>query len=107
MSQQGNPEEMVVRIGQVTSTQIVRPWRTTLRTVFQAFIGLCVLVPMLVTLIHVDDATPQWIVSSIAVSLAISGGVTRAMAMPAVDAWLKRFVPFLASQPMPEKELAA
>jgi hypothetical protein len=30
---------------------------------------------------------------------AISAGVTRVMALPGVNAWLTRFLPFLAAEP--------
>jgi Flp pilus assembly pilin Flp len=76
-------------------TQVRRPWRATTRTVFQAFIGLCALAPILVAEAGLDPAKLPWL----AVVLAVALAVTRVMAIPGVDAWLRRFLPFLAAAP--------
>jgi len=80
-----------------TVTQSKYPWRTTARTVFQAACGLAVLTPAIVDASGVDAKAP-WV----AASLAVSGGVAKVMAIPGVNAWLERFVPFLAAEPKPK-----
>ena len=62
-------------------TQIEYPWRATARTIFQAFVGLCALVPLLVG----TDTPP---VGAVAVALTVSAAVTRIMAMPQVNDWI-------------------
>ena len=81
----------------VTPTQVRRPWRSTVRTVWQAFLGLCVLAPILVEAAGLDPAKLPWLV----VPLAVAAAVTRIMAVPAVETWLRRFLPFLAAAPAP------
>lgn len=80
-------------------TQTRRPWRTTLRTVFQALVGLAALAPLVAA--GVEEATGYDVdgVRFVVVALAACAAVTRVMAIPRVDAWLQRFLPFLAADP--------
>lgn len=78
-------------------TQVRRPWRSTARTVWQAFLGLCVLAPILVTGAGLDPVQLPWL----GTVLLVAGVVTRVMAIPAVEVWLRRFLPFLAAAPKP------
>ena len=45
-----------------------------------------------------DPAKLPWLV----VPLAVAAAVTRIMAVPAVETWLRRFLPFLAAAPAPK-----
>lgn len=83
----------------VAPTQVRRPWRSTIRTVWQAFLGLCVLAPILVQGAGLDPKKLPWL----ATVLLVAAAVTRVMAIPAVEAWLRRFVPFLAAAPAPRE----
>lgn len=74
-------------------TQVKRPWRATVRTAFQALVGLCVLIPVLVKELGLDAKALPWL----GVVVAVAAGVTRVMALPGVNDWLRRFVPFLAA----------
>lgn len=76
------------------ATQVRRPWRSTIRTVFQIAVGLAPMLPAIVHASGVDDTA-----APVGAALAISGGVTRVMAMPAVEAFLQRFLPWLAAAP--------
>lgn len=78
-------------------TQVKRPWRTTARTVFQGLVGAAAIAaPVYEAATHHDPATAGgWA----ATGLAISAGVTRVMALPGVNSWLERFVPWLAAEP--------
>ena len=78
----------------MATTQTAYPWRATLRTVFQALVGLAVAWPVIVEAIGLDT-TWAWVSGS----LAVAAAVTRVMALPAVDAWLSRFLPWLAAAP--------
>jgi hypothetical protein len=75
------------------STQTRHPWRATLRTTAAAAVALLSLLPMIAATTHLDGAP---IVVQV---LGVSAIVTRVLAIPAVDNWLRRFVPALASTP--------
>lgn len=75
-------------------TQVRRPWRTVARSVFQAAVAFAAMWAVIVETIGLDPSW-QWV----SASLAVTGAVTRVMALPAVDDFLARFVPWLATQP--------
>lgn len=78
-----------------TPTQVRSPWRATLRTAFQALIAIAVLLPIVADQLGLDEGSAPWV----ATALAIAAGVTRVMALPQVEAFLKRFAPWLAAEP--------
>lgn len=80
-------------------TQVARPWRTVARTVFQALIALAALSPVIYS--AATNADPTTATGALGGVLVVSAGVTRVMALPGVNAWLSRFVPFLAAEPKP------
>lgn len=80
----------------VSASQVRRPWRATVRTVFQALVGLATMLPLLVNATGLDQTAPL-----IAGALTVSAALTRVMALPAVETWLRRFVPWLAADPDP------
>src|SRR5690349_13583184 len=83
-----------IPIATVQPTQVKRPWRATARTVFQGVVGAAAMAgPVYGAATHHDPAAATgWA----ATGLAISAGVTRVMALPGVNEWLARFLPFLA-----------
>lgn len=80
-------------------TQVRRPWRATARTVFQGVVGAASMAaPVYQAATHHDPAAATgWA----ATGLAISAGITRVMALPGVNDWLAKFLPFLAAEPKP------
>lgn len=78
-------------------TQVRRPWRSTVRTVFQAVVAGAAVAPAVYSAAtnHNADAATGWAAGG----LALAAAITRVMALPAVEAFLQRFVPFLAAQP--------
>lgn len=78
-----------------TPTQTRYPWRATARTVFAALVGGISLLPLVAVTAGVDA------VPAVAQVVAVSAAVTRVLALPGVDAWLRRFVPWLAAEPEP------
>lgn len=78
------------------TTQEQRPWRTTVRTVFQGVVGLAASWALIVQALGLDPSW-QWVT----VSLTITAAITRVMALPAVEGLLARFVPWLAADPQP------
>lgn len=75
-------------------TQLKRPWRSTVRTVFQALVGFASMWAILVQVAGLDSTT-GWV----SASLAVTAAVTRVMALPQVEAFLQRFLPWLAADP--------
>ena len=76
-------------------TQVKRPWKAVARTVFQALVAFAVLAPSIYSAAASRDAGEA--TGYAAVGLAIAGGITRVMALPGVNNFLRRFVPFLAA----------
>lgn len=75
-------------------TQVRRPWRATVRTLFQLAVALAAILPALVDASGLDDTVPL-----LAGALAIAAAITRVMALPSVEAFLAQFLPFLAAAP--------
>jgi hypothetical protein len=80
-----------------TPTQVRRPWRAVVRTVFQAVIALAAMAPVIYSAATNDD--PAKATGAVGGALVIAAGITRVMAIPRVNALLERFLPFLAPDP--------
>lgn len=76
------------------ATQEKYPWRATIRTIVQAVAGFASMWALMVAALGLDESLP-WV----AASLAVTGAITRVMAVPEVNEWLDRYVPWLAAQP--------
>lgn len=76
------------------STQTKYPWRATVRTTVAGVVALVSLLPTIALVAHVDDVV--WVGQV----LAVAAAVTRVLAIPSVDYWLKRYLPWLASAPL-------
>lgn len=78
-------------------TQAKHPARAVVRTIFQAAVGFAVMSPLIYSAATHHDAAEAtgWA----AVALGITGTVTRILAVPAVNAWLATFLPFLSAAP--------
>ena len=74
-----------------TPTQVKRPWRATFRTVVQGGIALATLLPYVLSSVSFN---PTGKVAQVLASLAV---VTRIMADPKVEAFLQKYVPWLAA----------
>lgn len=79
------------------STQTRHPWRTTVRSIFQGGIALAAGAPVIYSAAF--NHSPEQATGAAATTLAVAAAVTRVMALPAVDNFLKKYVPFLASEP--------
>jgi hypothetical protein len=76
-----------------TPTQVKRPWRATLRTVFQGAIALAAVLPLILASAGIAP------VGVAGIALAVAGAITRIMAIPAVEDFLQNYLPFLAARP--------
>lgn len=79
----------------VAPTQVRRPLRSTIRTVFQALVALCAMAPVLVATTGLKTDQLPWLAGV----LGVAAIVTRVMAAPQVEVFLKRFIPWLAAAP--------
>lgn len=76
-----------------TPTQTRHPWRATLRTVVAAGVGLATLAPTIAAAAHVET------VPAVAQVLVVTGAITRVLAAPGVDRWVRKYAPWLAASP--------
>ena len=74
-------------------TQTRYPWRATLRTLLAAAVALASLAPVIAVTAHIQA------VPAVAQILVVTGAITRVLAMPAVDDFLRRNLPWLATSP--------
>lgn len=86
----------------MAATQTKYPWRATARTIFQAAVGLAVLAPVIYPAAAQRD--PAEAGGWVGVALVISAAITRVMAIPGVNEFLQKYVPFLAAEPQPAVE---
>lgn len=87
-------------------TNVANPKRTTLRSIVQALIALVPLVngaaaAVLAYLTEQGVEAPAWVWlalnGAVAVTALVAGLVTRIMAVPGVEWWLQRNLPWLAA----------
>lgn len=78
-----------------TTTQVQNGWRATLRTGVAVVVGLAALTP--VVLGAVADGDPERLGPGAVLALSIAGAVTRVMSLPQVEAFIARFLPWLAA----------
>ena len=87
------------------STQAAHPWRATARTVFAALVPFAAMAGPAYA--AATNEAPEAATGWAACGLAICGAVTRVLALPAVDEWLERFVPWLATGANADSDRAA
>lgn len=79
-------------------TQSRHPWRATVRTVFAAIVGLALIFPVIVD--HLGVASVPWV----AATLGVIATVTRLLAIPVVNDWLRDHLGgLLAAEPNKEE----
>lgn len=76
-------------------TQVKKPWRATLRTAFAALVAVASMAPLVYSAAFQND--PEKATGWAALALAIASGITRVLAVPAVEAFLQTYLPFLAA----------
>lgn len=87
---------------QPSTTQTRHPWRAVVRTVFQATIAGAAAAPIVYQ--AATQESPELAGGAAATVLVVSGAITRVMALPVVEQFLRRFVPFLAASDTPPVE---
>jgi len=77
-------------------TQARHPWRATVRTLFAGVVSLAAIWGLIVEAAGVDSTG-----AVVGATLTVAGAITRVLAIPQVEAWLRRFFPWLAAAPKP------
>lgn len=89
------------------SSQQRHPWRAVLRTVVEAVVPLIIIFPLIVPIVNEELGAylPEgWQAAAVAVATfitAVMAAIARILAIPQVDEWLSRWLPWLASEPKP------
>ncbi len=78
----------------MTPTQVQYPWRSTLRTVFQVALALAAMWAVIIEAAGVDETN-----AIVAATIVFAAGANRIMALPAVNTFISRFLPWLAAEP--------
>lgn len=77
------------------TTQVRAPWKATVRTIFAVVPAIALLVNPVLT--AVADGDPSTLGPWAAVALTASATITRVLALPGVEEFLRRFAPWLAA----------
>lgn len=81
-------------VAKATTTQVRHPWRATVRTVLWATVAFAGMWALVVEAMGLDQDV-AWVTTS----LVVTGAINRIMALPAVEAFLKEYAPWLAADP--------
>ena len=79
------------------ATQTRHPWRATVRTTAAAIVGLLPILPSIIDAFGVSSV--PWVAGT----LAMIAAVTRVLAMPQVERWMKTYASWLAAAPVREE----
>ena len=77
------------------TTQGAHPWRAVIRTAFALIVAMSAMAPLIYQ--AVAQAEPGAATGAAAGLLAIAGAITRVLALPVVDEFLTRFLPWLSA----------
>jgi hypothetical protein len=73
-------------------TQVTNSWRATFRTVFAAVLGVASIVPAVLAEVGLDATVLG------AQAIAVTGAVTKIMALPGVNVFIQTYIPWLAAE---------
>lgn len=79
------------------TTQLQHPWRATVRTAVAALVALAAAAPIIYEAVF--QTSPELATGALAGALAVAAAVTRLAALPAVQEFTERFIPWLAPAP--------
>lgn len=86
---------MAKHVAETTGTTF--PWQAVGRTILEAVVSAAAAAPLVYTAITESD--PGLATGAAAIFLAVCAAITRVLNLPVVEAWLQRFVPWLAAAP--------
>ena len=77
------------------TTQSQHPWRATVRTILAVIVALAAMAPSIYT--AATMGSPEAATGAAALALGIAAAITRIMALPGVESFFQRFLPWLAA----------
>lgn len=77
------------------TTQSQHPWRATVRTILAVIVALSAMAPSIYS--AATQGSPEAATGAAALALGIAAAVTRIMALPMIESFLQRFLPWLAA----------
>lgn len=80
---------------EAVTTQSQHPWRATVRTILAVIVALAAIAPSIYT--AATQGSLEAATGAGALALGIAAAITRIMALPAVEVFLQRFIPWLAA----------
>lgn len=79
-------------------TQTRHPWRATVRTTVALVVSAATVLPYVVAGLHVDAPAVSAILGQ---AVAVAAGITRVLALPQVELFLRQWAPWLSAEPPP------
>lgn len=73
-------------------SQVQHPWRAVLRTALTALLALLPMLPQIAATADIDE------IPAVAQFLAVTIAVQRVLSLPAVERWLKAYLPWMAAE---------
>ncbi|WIV42602.1 DUF2964 family protein [Glutamicibacter nicotianae] len=77
------------------TTQSQHPWRATVRTILAVIVALAAMAPSIYG--AATMGSPEAATGAAALALGIAAAITRIMALPGVESFFQRFLPWLAA----------
>lgn len=78
-----------------TTTQCAHPWRAVIRTILALIGAIASAAPLIY--VAISQQSPELATGAAAQVLAMAAAITRILALPVVEDFLQRFLPWLAA----------
>ena len=83
------------------------PVRRVVRTAFAVVVALAVLIPSVIEAVGIDRAHQPRLYAIAAGALFVASAITRVLALPSVELFLRQFVPWLSASDTAAESVAA
>lgn len=80
---------------EAVTTQSQHPWRATVRTILAVIVALAAMAPSIYAAATLGS--PEAATGAAALALGIAAAITRIMALPGVESFFQRFLPWMAA----------
>lgn len=87
-----------------TTTQGEHPWRAVIRTILALIGAIASAAPLIY--VAISQQSPEAATGAAAQVLAVAAAITRVLALPVVEQFLQRFLPWLAASARGDEESA-
>lgn len=93
-----DPVAAKAQTGTIPPTQIRHPGRAIARTVFAVVVAVATLLPYVAAGVPANVPVISGLLTQ---AVAIAGAITRVLALPAVEQFLRQWAPWLSAEPPP------